>query len=59
MTAMTAQGSAGRLADGVETPLFADLDPPQNFALRSDESSANERQIVWRSSLKSVSSFCR
>src|SRR5262249_18459921 len=25
--------------------LFADLDPPQNFALRSDESSVNERQM--------------
>ena len=29
--------------------LFADLDPPQNFALRSDESSVNDRQMVWRS----------
>jgi hypothetical protein len=29
--------------------LFADLDPPQNFALRTDESSVNERQMVWRS----------
>src|SRR5262245_14842527 len=38
-----------RWADGVETPLFADFDPPQNFALRSDESSVNERQMAWRS----------
>jgi len=26
--------------------LFADLDPPQNFAPRADEGSVNERQMV-------------
>jgi hypothetical protein len=29
--------------------LFADLDPPQTFALRADAILGNERQIVWRS----------
>jgi hypothetical protein len=29
--------------------LFADLDPPQTFALRADEILGNERQMVWRS----------
>jgi hypothetical protein len=29
--------------------LFADLDPPQTFALRADEILGNERQTVWRS----------
>ena len=27
--------------------LFANLDPPQTFALRSDEILGNERQMVW------------
>jgi hypothetical protein len=36
------------LDNGVETPLFADLDPPQTFALRADKILGNERQIVWR-----------
>jgi hypothetical protein len=27
---------------------FADLDPPQTFALRADEILRNERQTVWR-----------
>jgi hypothetical protein len=30
-------------------PFFADLDPPQTFALRADEILGNERQTVWRS----------
>jgi hypothetical protein len=28
---------------------FADLDPPQTFALKSDEILGNERQMVWKS----------
>jgi len=48
------------LADGVETPLFADFDPPQTFALRADKILGNERQIVWRwrASVASVASAC-
>src|SRR5215472_8811607 len=29
--------------------IFADLDPPQTFALRADEILGNEWQMVWRS----------
>jgi hypothetical protein len=29
--------------------IFADLDPPQTFALKADEILGNERQTVWRS----------
>jgi hypothetical protein len=35
------------LAPGVA--FFADLDPPQTFALRADETLGNERQTGWRS----------
>ena len=38
----------------IDTPstrmrIFADLDPPQSFALRADEILGNEWQMVWRS----------
>jgi hypothetical protein len=32
-----------------DAAFFADLDPPQTFALRADEILGNERQKVWRS----------
>jgi hypothetical protein len=32
-----------------DAAFFADLDPPQTFALRADEILGNERQTVWRS----------
>ena len=41
-------------------PFFADLGPPQTFALRADEILGNERQTVWRiwASAASVASAC-
>jgi hypothetical protein len=37
------------LSRAIEMRIFADLDPPQTFALRADEILGNERQTVWRS----------
>ena len=37
------------LRKGQRGLFFADLDPPQTFALRADEILGNERQTVWRS----------
>ena len=36
--------------------IFADLGPPQTFALRADEILGNERQTVW--SAATVASAC-
>jgi hypothetical protein len=40
------RGNRDRKGDAA---FFADLDPPQTFALRVDEILGNERQMVWRS----------
>jgi len=43
--------------NGVETPLFADLDPPQTFALRADEIlGAADGVKIWASAASVASS---
>ena len=53
LTATNTSGNPNAWSRVVQTmgwrrPFFADLDPPQTFALRADKILGNERQIVWR-----------
>jgi hypothetical protein len=48
---------ANQLPSPSKGTIFADLDPPQPFALRADEILGNERQTGWRSG-RALQAFC-